>query len=152
MKRQNYMSLAGITDEALAVVNTVLDQVDELFAQTSLKLSAGDQEKLIEINDYIKDLYQQKQSGKVSCIRQQLKCWYEQRQFLLQTVMSGRDRRLFREFNRQLRQVLDLVNHNRANEKINKLFNHLDKELGSKSAYTTSLSSSPLKLTINLAS
>lgn len=130
LKRKNYLSIAGITDEILMLVNDILDQADALFARTSLKLSAGEKEKLIEINDYIKSLYRQEQKGNAGCIKQQLKCWYEQRQFLLQVVMSDGQKQLLKALNRQLSFILDAIHHNRGNQKLNKLFNHLENELG----------------------
>ncbi|WP_281557488.1 hypothetical protein [Thalassomonas sp. RHCl1] len=163
LKRKNYLTLAGITDEALALVNAILDQADALFARTSLTLSAADKEKLIEINYYIKGLYRQKQTGDAICINQELKCWYEQRQFLLQAVMTDGQKQLLKTFNRQLRFILDAVQHNRGNQKLNKLFNHLEHELNNKQAFTGNntgkrltapayLPQQSAMLTINLAS
>ncbi|WDD96577.1 hypothetical protein [Thalassomonas actiniarum] len=136
LKRKNYLTLAGITDEALALVNAILDQADALFARTSLNLSAADKEKLIEINYYIKGLYRQEQTENATCIKQQLKCWYEQRQFLLQAVMTDGQKQRLKIFNRQLRFILDAVHHNHGNQKLNKLFNQLENELNNKQAFS----------------
>ena len=159
LKRQNYLSLPGITDKLLALVHTVLDQADELFALSSLNLSAGDKEKLIEINDYIKDLYRQRLKGKQTGISLQLKCWYEQRQSLLQSAMTAGQKTVLKGLNSQLRLVLDAVAHNRANIKLNDVFTHLHQELGKqqamagiKSGHASYLGAQPALLTVNLAS
>ncbi|WDE09394.1 hypothetical protein [Thalassomonas haliotis] len=135
LKRKNYLALAGISDEALVLVNRVLDQADRLFARASLKLNSADKEKLIEINYYIKGLYRQELTENAGCTQLQLKCWYEQRQFLLQAGMSDGQKQLLKAFNRQLRFILDAVRRNFGDQKLNKLFNHLASETGKEQTF-----------------